>query len=81
MKKLLLSVLLIGLISCTNDDCEFELTLPSEPQICVGDAWIRCDGGIREVVKGIQYNCETNQPINSFPEGCEFLGWDNPDTP
>lgn len=75
MKKLLLlAVLLIGLTSCTNDDCP--------PQTCVGDAWVRCDGNpVREVIQGIEYNCETGELITPLPEGCVFLGWDNPDTP
>jgi hypothetical protein len=74
MKKiLLLSVLLIGLVSCTNDDCP--------PQTCIGDAWVRCDGGTREVISDLEYNCETGELITPLPVGCEFLGWDNIGTP
>ena len=75
MKKLLLLIVtLLGITSCTDDDC-------STPN-CVGDAWIRCNGSpVREVIQGIEYNCETGELITPLPEGCIFLGWDNPNTP
>lgn len=74
MKKLLiLAVLLIGLTSCEREECP--------TQVCIGNAWVRCDGGDREVIQGIEYNCETGELITQLPEGCEFLGFDNPDTP
>jgi hypothetical protein len=75
MKKLLLlTVLLFSIVSCTEDDCV--------SKTCIGNAWVRCNGSpVREVIQGIEYNCETGELITQLPEGCEFLGWDNPDTP
>lgn len=73
MKKiLLLAVLLIGLTSCTNDDCP-----PVEECNC--NAWVRQEGSIRTVIP-VELDCETGQPTN-LPEGYTFLGCDNDNTP
>ena len=69
MKKLLL-ILSLTFISCSNDD---------QQQNCNCNAWVRADGQIREVIP-VELDCETNQPIN-LPQGYEFLGCDNDNTP
>ena len=73
MKKiLLLTVLLIGLTSCTNDDCP-----PVEE--CGCNAWVRQEGEIRTVIP-LELDCETGEQLN-LPKGYTFLGCDNDDTP
>ena len=73
MKKLLLlTILLIGLTSCTNDDCQ-----PVEE--CGCNAWVRQEGMTRTVIP-LELDCETGEPLN-LPEGYIFLGCDNDDTP
>ena len=73
MKKLLLIViLLIGLTSCTSDDCP-------PPEECGCNAWVRQEGEIRTVIP-LELDCETGQSLN-LPEGYTFLGCDNDDTP
>lgn len=71
MKKLLLiTAIVILFISCSNDEQNCTYTC---------NAWVRQEGQIREVMP-IELDCETNQPIN-LPQGYEFLGCDNDNTP
>ena len=70
MKKLLLLLSAILLMSCSNDDAQ---------PTCNCNAWVRQDGMTRTVIS-VELDCETNQPIN-LPEGYTFLGCDNDNTP
>ena len=72
MKKLLLILAIAILLSCSNDDTQ---------HTCNCDAWVRYNGNpVREVIKDVEINCDTNEPIN-LPEGYTFLGCDNDNTP
>ena len=74
MKKiLLLAILLIGLTSCTNDDCP-----PVEE--CGCNAWVREAEGLPRTVIPVELDYETGEPLN-LPEGYTFLGCDNDNTP
>ena len=71
-KLLLILAIAILFFSCPNDDNN------QQGSSCNG--WVRQEEGEPRTVIPVEFDCETNEPIN-LPNGYIFLGCDNDDTP